>query len=67
MTYQVRNQEIEELLRSLGRRIGREMPEGWGFTVFLFQNEGKSIFYISTAERESMLMAMKEFIARNSQ
>ena len=63
MSYEIRNPEIEEKLKSIGHKLGRDMLSGWGFTLLIYSfGEGGSIFYISNANRADMLQAMKEFI-----
>lgn len=67
--YEVRNDGIEEELRRLGRYIGTDLPKGWGFTLMLFDYGNEEVknggmFYISSAKREDMIKAMKEFIAK---
>lgn len=63
--FEVRNAEIEELLRGVAKRIGHDMPQGFGFTLLIFSyGEQGSMFYISTAQRADMLNAMKEFIRK---
>lgn len=70
--YNVRNQEIETLLRKLGRRIKDMMPPGWGFTLMIFNfgspenTTGAGMFYISSAQRDDMIRAMREFITRET-
>ena len=67
MDYQVRNLEIEALLRKVGQAIKALMPKGWGFTVLIFDyKQNGSMFYMSSSERTSMIEAMKEFISKNS-
>lgn len=64
--FEVRNIYIENLLRDLGRKIKSLMPEGWGFTLMIFNFGDKgNMFYISSAERKDMVEAMNEFIERN--
>lgn len=65
--FKVHNPEIEEHIRKVGRLIKDSMPDGWGFTVLMFDlNTTKgSMFYLSSAERKSMIEAMEEFIAKN--
>lgn len=64
---EVRNEEIEKLLRVVGLTIKDIMPKGWGFTVLMFDyGDHGNMFYMSSAEREDMIKAMKEFIAKNS-
>lgn len=67
INYNVRDPEIEALLKSLGDRLKFSMPPGWGFNLMLFTyGEGGNLFYISSAEREDVIKVMKEFIARNT-
>lgn len=65
MAYEVRNPEVEEVLRRLGREIKADMPKGFGFALLIFSYEPESMFYISSAERDSMIAAMREFIAKH--
>jgi hypothetical protein len=68
MAFEVRNPAIEERLRDIGRTIKASMPEGYGFTVLIFSYEGApngSMFYISSAERDTMIAAMREFIQKH--
>ena len=62
-----RNDEIEKLLRDIGHRLKDRMPEGWGFTLFLFDyvkptGESGAIFYISSARRDDMRKSLEEFL-----
>jgi len=65
MKFEVRNPEIEEKLREIGRSIKRDMPAGFGFTLLIFSYQPGSMFYISSAERDGMIAAMREFIAKH--
>ena len=69
MTFEVRNPLVEEKLKEIGRRLKDSMPEGFGFTVLIFSfNEGGglgSLFYMSSAERDSMIATMREFIQKH--
>lgn len=63
--YEVENEDIKLLLRSLGHKLGLSMPPGWGFALFLFSyGEGGSMFYISSAQREDIIKSLQEFLAR---
>jgi hypothetical protein len=75
-SYNVRNPDVEAALRELAQDIKARVPDGFGFTLMIFSygqtglaKEGPagSMFYISSAERQDMVQAMKEFIARNTQ
>jgi hypothetical protein len=63
--YEIKDADIQTRLRTLGDQIRKGLPKGWAFTLFLFTlGEGGSMFYLSSAERTSMLEALHEFIAR---
>jgi hypothetical protein len=68
--FNIRNSEIEAKLREIGALVKSQTPEGWGFSVLMFDftqpgEDPGALFYISSADREDMLKAMKEFIKRN--
>lgn len=57
--------EMVELLNSIGNRIGKDMPPGWGFTLLLFEyTPGDSLFYISSAQHQNIIQTMREFIKK---
>lgn len=59
---------MKPVLQDLGQRIGDALPEGWGFTLLLYEfGPGGSLFYISNAQRADVLASMAEFIRRQSQ
>jgi hypothetical protein len=75
-SYNVRSDEVESALRELAQQIKPQVPRGWMFTLMIFsgdktslpgEGQAGSLFYISTAQRQDMVQAMKEFIARNTQ
>lgn len=71
--YQVRNEEIERALRTIGVLIDGEVPAGWAWGVFLVpfgNNEAApkgigSVFWISNGDRAGMLDAVKGWIEDN--
>ena len=65
MAFEVRNAEVETKLKEIGRSIKADMPKGFGFALLIFSYEPGSMFYISSAERETMIAAMREFIAKH--
>lgn len=68
MNMSIRNPEMEQLMRQLAAVIKDQLPEGWGFNLFLFQfGENGALFYISDAERSDVINAMKEYVRRNTQ
>jgi hypothetical protein len=64
MSYEVRNAEIEELLRKIGRQLKETMPEGYGFALLIFTYAPGAFFYISSADREGMIEQLKEAIEK---
>lgn len=64
--FEVRNAEVEQLLKALGVTLGEMMPANYGFTLLIFEyGEKGNMFYISKAKREDMIESMKEFIKKN--
>jgi hypothetical protein len=75
-SYNVRSDEVERALRELAQEIKPKVPAGFGFTLLIYSynktglaKEGPagSMFYISSARRQDMVQAMREFITRNTQ
>jgi hypothetical protein len=63
--YEVKDPQIESILKALAAKLARWLPKGWGFTLQIFSfGENGANFYISNAERADMLNMMREFIAR---
>ena len=68
MAFEVRNPAVEEKLKEIGRTIRESMPDGFGFTLLIISYEGApngSMFYMSSAERDTMIAAMREFIQKH--
>jgi len=69
--YQVRNAEIERALRTLATLINDQVPEGWGWGLFMVPfGEHKAapegmgaVFWISNSERAGMIESLKGWIA----
>jgi hypothetical protein len=57
---------IREKIRDFGRKVKAECPPGWGYTVLMFDynTEDGSMVYFSSANREDMIKALKEFIEK---
>ena len=68
--YQVRNEDIERALRTLGALIDERTPEGWGWGLFLVpfgENKAEplgrgAVFWMSNSERAGMIDAVKGWI-----
>jgi len=58
---------IRPLLERLGHHIGGDLPDGWGFALFLFSfGAGGHTFYISNGDRADVLTALHEYIRRQT-
>ena len=59
------------MLRNAAREVKKHVPEGFGVTVFVFPfdepDDQTRIFYISTANRRSMISAVHEWLKRQTQ
>lgn len=64
MTFEVRNVEIEEQLKGIGRRLKTSMLPGYGFALLIFSFQPSEFFYTSSAERTDMIIALKELIKK---
>lgn len=63
--FEVRDEKAEKMLREIGEMLRSSCPPGFGFALLVFTMPGTgSMFYTSNAERESMILAMQEFIAK---
>ena len=61
--------EKEEFVKSkmqiIARKVKEELPEGFGFVVLSFNFNAKNeMIYVSNANREDVVTAMKEFIQK---
>lgn len=66
--FEIKNPEVEELLRKLGRELKADMPPGFGFTLFIQSiGEGGATFYISSLNREGNIKALQEFIDKQKE
>jgi hypothetical protein len=60
--------EIKAMLNEIGHIIGDQLPDGWGMCLLLFSfGPGGATFYISNAERETMIQALQEFVRHQKQ
>lgn len=66
MSFNVRNPAIEQLQRKLADQVREQLPEGWGLALFLFPFEDPegTCFYISTAQRPTIVEMLKAWIKR---
>lgn len=65
--YEIDHPEVKRVLKSIGDELKDNMPDGWGFTLFMFSyGAGGSTFYLSSATREDTISLLYEFISKNS-
>jgi len=60
------DEEIRKVANHIGGAIGSALPPGYGFALLVFglgETAGR-MNYISNADREDMLAALKELVAR---
>lgn len=63
--YEVRDEKAEVMLDEIGQLLKLSCPPGFGFSLLVFSfGDGGSMFYTSNAQREDMIRAMQEFIAK---
>ena len=60
------NEEIlKGKMKDIARKVDEELPQGFGFIVLAFRfNEEGEMIYVSNANREGVVQAMKEFIEK---
>lgn len=71
--FEVRNADVERALRTLAALIEDDVPDGWGWGLFLVPfgeheaaPKGKgSVFWISNSERQGMIDAVRGWIEDN--
>jgi hypothetical protein len=57
---------IRDQAQSIGKKIASALPDGWGFALLVFplgEANGR-MNYLSNADRETMVTALKELVAR---
>ena len=65
MSFEVKNPEAEKYLKEIGETIKTGLPANMGFALLMFDyGEGGAMFYLSSAQREDMLKAMREFMEK---
>jgi len=63
--YEIRQEDVERKLYSIGKLIGDALPDGYGFMLMIASyGEGGSAFYLSSMQREDTIKMLEEFIAR---
>jgi len=62
--YEVRNPFIEALQREVAKTIGKQLPEGWRFALFMFKYSAADSFYISSGDREGVMHSIRQWLER---
>lgn len=64
MSYEIRNPQIEAMMREVAKTISAQLPEGWGFSLFLFKFFAEDSFYISSGDREGVVHSIRQWLER---
>jgi len=63
--FEVHHAGAQRALRELAGEISAKVPPGFGFGLFIFEfGEDGAMFWISNAQRPSMIKALRERIAK---
>lgn len=64
-SFEVKDDHLKNILKDIGREIKKDLPQDVGFTLLVFDyGEEGNLFYLSSADRSSMVATLKEFIAK---
>jgi hypothetical protein len=65
MSYEIKDEFIQNRLHEIAKSIQKWIPTNWGFTIFLFGfGENQPLFYISSARRDDMIKTVKEWLEK---
>ena len=62
--YEIHNAAIQAQVKHFGDEIKKQMPDGWGFVLMMFDYNSDSLFYISSADRGGSIDIVKEWIQK---
>ena len=62
--FEVDDPRVKRILRKMGRKIRQMLPKDLHFTVFIFSNDPKSMFYLSSLDRDSGLDVIEEWVLK---
>ncbi len=63
-----REQQASNVLQSIAKDIKAKLPEGMGFALLAYEfgdDDDKRMLYVSNSDRESIILAMLEFVDKN--
>lgn len=56
---------VKSKMQHIARKVKEELPDNFGFVVLAFKfNEKGEMIYVSDANRQDVVQAMKEFIEK---
>lgn len=60
--FEVQDSRLKAILDKMGRKIRRMLPDNLQFTVFIFSDDPRAAFYISSVERNSGVDFIEEWV-----
>lgn len=63
-----REQQANNVLQNIAKDIKAKLPKGMGFALLAYEfgdDDGKRMLYVSNSDRESVILAMLEFVDKN--
>lgn len=65
--HELKDPEKIKVLNDLAARINKLLPEGFGFTLFMFSyGPDGELYYISSAERATMVETIEEWLRKQA-
>lgn len=64
------NEIVKGRMQKIARKVDEELPRGYGFVVLAFnfgEGKDKEMMYVSNANRQDIVEAMKEWIEKTEQ
>ena len=62
--FEIKDSRLKAILQKMARKIRKMLPEDLQFTLFIFSDNPKSMFYISSIERDSGLDVIEEWVLK---
>lgn len=60
--------KTREQMQELGRRVKAQLPEGFGYALFVFPHGRPGVAnYVSDSQRPDVVQAVEAFVKRNAQ